>query len=366
MNNKGIYVYDDLIELYGWGKAGFLSHLINLSNHIGGPIKTTYRELARRIHLTDRRVREYMAEFTRLGLVEITRQNDGVMVRVNRELCEKYHTGAKDEAEAEGMKKFQGGYEKISGGGGKNFIPYEAETLEKSSESHDAKINNKIVFKNQARNIKNNSQGETVREEDLKETSPVRAENPNLDTSPVREATSKPVNVEPVGVVAELMELASRIKEMEGGEEFMSALNSLGWSIRDNDFASKYALTRIPRLFGGLKECAEALREYKGMYPHERFRASISGEFWRRLEEWGKGYLLQKELKKTGIDFRTFKLFKEIIAYTKREVPKELVKKVLMGWYFYTRPVGITLDDVRDKIEEIEREKESQRVGLAF
>jgi hypothetical protein len=353
--NKVICVYDDLIELYGWGKAGFLSHLINLSNYLGGPIKTTYKELANRIHLTDRRVREYGAEFTRLGLLEITHLNNRIVIRVSKELCEKYRREANQEArdEARGVKKFQGGVEKISRGGRKNFIPYEAETIEKSSESDDAKINNKnpgYIYNREPGYLKS----EPVREEDLKP-----------DTSPVR-TSSKPVNVEPVGLVAELNELVSKIQEREGGEDYLSVLNSLGWYIKDNDFASKYALTEIPRLFGGLKESAKALREYKEMFS-ERYRASESGEFWRRIKEWGKGYLLQRELQKTlGIDFRTFKLFKEIIAYTKREVPKDLVKRVLIGWYYYTRPGSITLDDVLHKAEEIEREKESQNVGLAF
>jgi hypothetical protein len=360
--NKVICVYDDLIELYGWGKAGFLSHLINLTNYLGGgPIKTTYKELAKRIHLTDRRVREYGAEFTRLGLLEITHLNDKIVIRVNKELCEKYryNPGTNKEArdEARGMKKFQGGYEKISRGGRKNFIPYEAETLEKSSESDDAKINDKIFIENLDPGYINN------REPGLK-SEPVREEDLKPDTSPVR--TSKPVNVEPVGLVAELNELTSKIREKEGGEDFLSALNSLGWYIKDNDFASKYALTEIPGLFRSFKESAKALREYKGMFSNERFRASESGEFWRRIKEWCKGYLLQKELQTLGIDFKTFKLFKEIIAYTKREVPKELVKRVLLGWYYYTRPGGITLDDVLQKAEEIEREKESQNVGLAF
>jgi hypothetical protein len=363
--NKFICVYDDLIELYGWGKAGFLSHLINLSNYLGGPIKTTYKELAKSIHLTDRRVREYGAEFTRLGLLEITHLNDRIVIRVSKELCEKYryNPGVNEEArdEAGGMKKFQGGVEKISRGGRKNFIPYEVETLEKSSESDDAKINNKIYIKNQEPGYiynrePGNLKSKPVREEDLK---------PPVRTNPGH-TPGKPVNVEPVGLVAELNELVSKIQEKEGGEDYLSALYSLGWYIKDNDFASKYALAEIPRLFGGLKESAKALREYKEMFS-ERYRASESGEFWRRIKEWGKGYLLQKELHKTlGIDFRTFKLFKEIIAYTKREVPKDLVKRVLIGWYYYTRPGGITLDDVLHKAEEIEREKESQKVGLAF
>ena len=358
--NRVICVYDDLIELYGWGKAGFLSHLINQSNYLGGPIQTTYKELDKRIHLTDRRVREYGAEFTRLGLLEITHLNDRIVIRVKKELCEKYRNNPGTNQEARGMKKFQGGVEKISRGGRKNFIPYEAETIEKSSESDDAKINN-----NKNPGYIYNREPGYIKSEPVRENKPVREEDLKPDTSPVR-TSSKPVNVEPVGLVAELTQLVNRIKEKEGGEDYLSALYSLGWRIKDNDFASKYALAEIPRLFGGFKESAKALREYKEMFS-ERYRASESGEFWRRIKEWGKGYLLQRELQKTlGIDFRTFKSFKEIIAYTKREVPKDLVKRVLIGWYYYTRPGGITLDDVLQKAGEIEKEKESKKVGLAF